>query len=71
MLKFHVMDHSGHSTIEFTSEQKAEAQAKFDELLAEKKIVGTRKTGEQDYKAVKAFSELQDEAVFTPARQGG
>ena len=70
-MKFNVMDHTGHSTIEFTEDQRVEAQAKFDELLAEGKIAGTRRMGETDYQKVKSFSELQDETTFTPARQGG
>jgi len=65
------MDHTGHSTLEFTAEQKADASAKFAELLAEKKIVGTRKEGEMDYRKVKSFEQIEDEAIFTPARVGG
>ena len=70
-MKFYVMDHTGHSTLEFISEQKAEASGKFDALLAEGKIAGTRKAGETDYQKVKSFDQLADETIFTPARQGG
>ncbi len=70
-MKFNVMDHTGHTTLEFTAEQKAEANAKFTELLAEGKIAGTRKAGQTDYQKVKSFDQLEDETTFTPARQGG
>ena len=70
-MKFFVMDHTGHSTLEFTEAQKADAQAKFDELLAEGKIAGTRKEGAHDYQKVKSFDELSDETTFTPQRVGG
>jgi hypothetical protein len=70
-MKFNIMDQTGHTTLEFTSEQKAEAQATFDRLLAEGKIAGTRKLGETDYAKVKSFEQVQDETVFTPQRVGG
>ncbi len=70
-MKFNVMDHTGHTTLEFSADQKAEAQTKFDALLAEGKIAGTRKLGETDYQKVKSFDQLADETIFTPARQGG
>lgn len=70
-MKFNVMDHTGHSTLEFTADQKAEANATFDRLLAEGKIAGTRKAGATDYQKVKSFDQLEDETTFTPARQGG
>jgi len=70
-MKFHIMDHTGHSTLEFTPAEHADAMAKFNALLGEKKIVGTRKAGETEYKKVKSFDQLEDESVFTPARQGG
>jgi hypothetical protein len=70
-MKFNIMDQTGHTTLEFTAEQKAEAQATFDRLLAEGKIAGTRKAGETDYQKVKSFDQLADETTFTPARQGG
>jgi len=70
-MKFYVMDHTGHSTLEFSAAQKAKAQKTFDALLAEGKIAGTRRAGETDYVKVKAFSELADETTFTPPRVGG
>ena len=70
-MKFHIMDHTGHTTIDFDETQHVEAMEKFQALLGEKKIVGTRKLGETDYTKVKNFEELQDESIFTPARQGG
>jgi hypothetical protein len=70
-MKFNVMDHTGHTTLEFTAEQKAEANATFDRLLTEGKIAGTRKAGATDYQKVKSFDQLEDETTFTPARQGG
>ena len=70
-MKFNIMDHSGHSTLEFTPEQKADASTKFAELLAEGKIASTRKAGATDYQKIKGFGEVQDEVLFTPHRVGG
>jgi len=70
-MKFQVMDHTGHSTLEFSEAQRADAQEKFTTLLAEGKIAGTRKTGERDYQNIKQFDDVRDETIFTPHRQGG
>lgn len=72
MLKLHIMDHTGHSMLEFTAEQKSEGFAMLEKLLAEGgKTLATRKTGESDYTVVKSPKQVQDEALLIPQRQGG
>ena len=71
MKLFQILDHTGHSTIEFTDEQKADAQAKFNQLIAGKHTAATRKTSERDYHVVKDFKQTQDETMFIPQMVGG
>jgi hypothetical protein len=70
-MKFNIMDYTGHSTLEFSPEQRAEAQSKFDELLAGGAIAGTRSEGASDYSKISSFDQASDEVLFTPHRVGG
>jgi ribosomal protein L10 len=70
-MKFFVMDHSGHTTLEFTDEQKAEAQKVFDEFVKEGKTAATRKKGSTDYNVIRDPNKIQDETLFVPRMQGG
>lgn len=70
-MKFYVMDHTGHSTIEFTAEQRAEADAKFKTLLEEGKTAATRKVGAPDYAVIRDPGQVQDETLFIPHLKGG
>lgn len=71
-MKVHIMDHTGHSTLEFTEDQKSEGFAMLERLLSEGgKTLATRKAGESDYTVVKNPSQVQDEALLIPQRQGG
>ena len=70
-MKFHIMDATGHSTIEFTAEQKAEAEAKFKALIDGGKTAATRKAGATDYTVTRAFDPTADEALFIPHLKGG
>jgi hypothetical protein len=74
-MKFFVMDHTGHSTIEFDPENTIdtdEAMARFDQLVGEQKFTAaTRKKGETEYRKIKSSGEIQDETLFIPALQGG
>lgn len=71
-MKVHIMDATGHSTVEFTEEQKSEGYAMLERLLSEGgKVLATRKTGESDYRVVRDPSKVEDEALLIPQRQGG
>lgn len=70
-MKFYIMDHTGHSTIEFTAEQKAEAERLFNEHIGNGKIAATRKAGEQDYKVIRDPAKLEDETLFSLHLKGG
>ena len=74
MAKHQIMDHSGHSTIEFdrsnTVELK-EAMERFEKLTKSGHISGTRNAGETEYTKVKDFKDTRDETIFTTARQAG
>lgn len=72
-MKFEVLDHTGHSTYEFTDEQKAEAAALFDSLmdLNPGMLAATRKDGSRDYKVIRSPDQVQDETLFVPRRVGG
>lgn len=70
-MRFQIMDFTGHSTIEFTAEQKAEAEAMFAKLLADGSTAATRKAGATDYTVIRDPAKLQDETLFVPRMQGG
>jgi hypothetical protein len=74
MAKHFVMDHTGHSTIEFDKldpTQLKEANERFEALIKNGSIAATRKAGETDYKAIKKPSQEQDETLFVPHMRGG
>ena len=74
MAKHDIMDHTGHTTVEFDKADPAalkEAQERFDKLVAEHHTAATRKAGEKDYTVVKAFDPTADETIFTLPRRGG
>lgn len=70
-MKFYIMDYTGHSTIEFSAEQKAEADAKFKALIEEGKTAATRKAGATDYAVIRDPGQVQDETLFLPHLKGG
>lgn len=71
-MKVCIMDATGHSTLEFTEEQKSEGLALLERLLAESgKVLATRKIGEADYRVVRDPSKVEDEALLIPQRWGG
>ena len=75
MAKHFVMDHSGHSTIEFDASNTVDldaAMARFEALTKYRSCAAaTRKAGETDYKVVKKFEDTQDETLFVPQLKGG
>lgn len=70
-MKFFIMDHSGHSTREFSAADKAEAEALFKALIEDGKTAATRKAGSTDYTVVRDPAKIQDETLFAPRLQGG
>ena len=74
MAKHHIMDHTGHSTIDFDKANKVEldaAMARFDELTGKGHIAAVRKDGASDYTVVKAFDPTADDTLFIPQMVGG
>lgn len=74
MAKHFVMDHTGHSTIEFDKANTADLDAsiaRFNELRASGHAAATRKTGERDYTLIKSPDQEQDETLFVPQMRGG
>lgn len=73
-MKHLILDHTGHSVIEFDKTNDAEvkdAMARFEKLLKGGHTAATRKTGETDYKVIKDPAEQQDETLFVPQMRGG
>lgn len=73
-MRFNIMDHTGHSTLDFDNLDPAalkSAQDKFDELIASGHRAATRQPGDTDYQVVKSFDNLQDESLFVPQMKGG
>ena len=70
-MKFFVMDRSGHTTLEFSVEQKAEAAETFIKILAEGRTAATREAGKTDYTVIRKPEQVQDETVFIPQLVGG
>lgn len=70
-MKFHILDHTGHTTVEFKPSETKEAMEKFAELIDEGKRAGSRKEGQEDYTLTKSFDPTADEHVFIRPMQGG
>ena len=70
-MKFHIMDQSGHSTLEFSKDETTQAMEKFHALIGDKYTAATRKAGQTDYTVIKDGKQAQDETLFVPALQGG
>jgi hypothetical protein len=75
MLTFHIQDQTGHSTIEFKPEQRAGAEAKFNELVNEKKMAPFVKPADSKNPPlrVKSFDQvpLDAEVTMRPQLGGG
>jgi hypothetical protein len=69
-MKFHVLDYTGHSTMEFTESQKDEARLLFGELVERGFLPAHRGEGESDNTVSRRFSEA-DETLFVPHLRGG
>jgi hypothetical protein len=75
MARHFVMDHSGHSTVEFDPRNTVELSAameRFKALTGDGFTAAVRKEGERDYKVTRTFDPSADtETLFVPAMQGG
>jgi hypothetical protein len=74
MAKHFVMDHTGHSTVEFDKldpAQLKEANDRFEALIKEGHVAAPRKTGSTEYDVIKDPSQQQDETLFVPHMRGG
>lgn len=72
MSKLNIMDHTGHTAIDFKPGDHAEAMAKFNELLksghtAAKKVAG----GDGQFEVVRAFDPDAEEIIMKPRLVGG
>lgn len=73
MPKLHIMDHSGHSTIDFDKANTisvAEAERRFKELTGAGFTAAVR-AGPGESKVVKAFDPNAEETLLIPPLQGG
>ena len=75
MAKLSIMDHTGHSTVDFDKANAVSteaAMARFAELVdGAKYTAATRKAGAHDYDVIKRFDQVQDETLLMPPKQGG
>lgn len=72
-MKFQIMDQTGHTTMEFLSDDAGvkNAMEKFEQLVAEGKTAAARKNGESDYTVTRKFDATADEVLFQPQLVGG
>ena len=72
-MKFHVMDLTGHSTIDFTKDEAgvAEAMEKFKMLVDDQKKIAAVKGKNGDVTKVKSFDPNAEETVFISPLVGG
>lgn len=73
-MKFQVMDHSGHSTLEFDAamaDQVKAGEAKFAELTKSLGMTAYEKTGDGGGRLVRTFDPNREETLFRPRLVGG
>ena len=72
-MKFSIMDHTGHSTIEFARDGAGvrAAMDKFAALIADGKTAATRQVGSSEYNVTRSFDPESEETLFIPRLQGG
>lgn len=70
-MKFQILDHTGHSTLDFSKDETASAMEKFNALIKDGSTAATRKTGDKDYTVTRQFDPTADETLFIPRMQGG
>lgn len=73
MITFEIMDHHGHTTLEFDETNAAElalGQQKFDELINSGKRAAVR-TEDGNHEFVDKFDKENEEVLFMPQLVGG
>lgn len=73
-MKFLVMDHTGHTTLEFDPSNTVDLDAamkRFEALTKSGHAAAVRKPGERDYTVIKSFDPAAEETLFAPPMQGG
>lgn len=72
MTKLHIMDHTGHSTIEITDETKAKAKALFEKCLSDGGAA-YRMDAPGNGTQIKSFEETKGapEVILRPQLVGG
>lgn len=68
--EFNVLDHTGHSSKVFSSEDKVAAEAKFQELVAKGNFAYANK-GNGETAKLHAFDDTVEETTFHRQLQGG
>lgn len=70
-MKFQILDHTGHTQLDFDKSQTTEAMEKFNEIVATGATAATRKANQKDYTVTRSFDPTADETLFIPRMQGG
>ena len=70
-MRFLIPDHSGHSTVEFTPEQRAQAEEMFARLVKDEKKVAYTRDGKGKTRHVRTFDPDAEDTVFINPMQGG
>jgi hypothetical protein len=70
MSMLQIMDHTGHTTIDFSKADNSEAMQKFNELIG-KGFTAAEKIGDGKFNVVRKFSPDADEIIMIPRLQGG
>ena len=69
--KLQILDHTGHTTVEFDEANVAEAMAKFQALVKEAGYTAAVKTGDGTHRVVREFDPTAEETLIIPRLKGG
>jgi len=69
-MKFQVLDHTGHTTLEFEPDMMADAMAKFEALIKDGHVAA-KKVGQGEFQQMRAMDPNVQEVVFYPQLRGG
>lgn len=74
MAKHLIMDHTGHSTVEFDPSKTVdlrEAMERFERLTKSGHAAAVKNPGDAGYKLTRTFDPTAEETLFVPQMQGG
>ena len=74
MAKMNIMDHTGHTAMEFDAKTKdgvSEAMERFNELVKEHKYTAAARVGDGQFKIIRSFDPTATEIILHPQLQGG